>query len=119
MAPSAEWDRLGDGEAFYRRLQLYTLTWSLPGGDLADYIVAGSRNGGPLAMTRDDSKPVLLQDSNALTGTAGKRKRVWVYSSAGSLLENIIVSFVAYTRFHLRYTSLGADSKSETSVGSF
>ena len=93
MAPSAEWDALGTTEAFYTRTQLYTLSWSFPGGDLADYTIVGARNGGPLAITRDDSKPVLFKDNNASsTGNPGKNKRVWVYSSAGILLQSIIVS---------------------------
>jgi hypothetical protein len=98
MPPSAEWDSLGTaGDAFYCRTQLYTLTWSFPGSDLSDYIVAGAPNGGPIALTRDESKPVLLTATAAGDAAAGvpasssKTKRVSVYSSAGILLQSITV----------------------------
>lgn len=95
MPPSAEWDALGNaGDAFYCRTQLYTLAWQFPGSDLSDYIVAGAPNGGPVALTRDESKPVLLTgagDGNAVAPTTGKTKRVSVYSSAGILLQSITV----------------------------
>lgn len=97
MPPSAEWDSLGNaGDAFYCRTQLYTLTWSFPGSDLSDYIVAGAPNGGPIALTRDESKPVLLTAAagDAAAGvpaSSSKTKRVSVYSSAGILLQSITV----------------------------
>lgn len=104
-AHSADWDALGSPgasaaaastDAFYRRTPLYTLSWSFPGSDLSDYIVAGAPYGGPIALTRDDSKPVLLtsNDDNAsaaVPSSSGKTKRVSVYSSAGILLQSITV----------------------------
>lgn len=105
-SPSAEWDTLGNTEAFYRRTLLYSLDLVLPGGgDLSDYLLAGARNGGPLAITRDDSKPVLLKEaasSSSAEGGAGRdsrnRKRVWLYTSAGILIQSIVVStVVVYT----------------------
>ena len=98
---SADWDTLGTSttDAFYRRTPLYTLSWSFPGSDLSDYIVAGAPYGGPIALTRDDSKPVLLTAPNdssnaAVPSSSGKTKRVSVYSSAGVLLQSITVSIV-------------------------
>jgi len=99
MPPSAEWDSLGNtGDAFYCRTQLYTLTWQFPGSDLSDYIVAGAANGGPIALTRDESKPVLLTSAGgdgsggaAVLPSTGKTKRVSVYTSAGVLLQSITV----------------------------
>lgn len=41
---SASWDALG--ETFYRRVELYTMQWHV--ADLSDYIVAGSKWGGPV-----------------------------------------------------------------------
>ena len=94
-SPSAEWDTLGNTEAFYRRTLLYSLDLVLPGGgDLSDYLLAGARNGGPFAITRDDSKPVLLKEASsasAAEGSSRNRKRVWVYTSAGVLIQSIIV----------------------------
>lgn len=96
-SPSAEWDTLGNTEAFYRRTLLYSLDLVLPGGgDLSDYLLAGARNGGPFAITRDDSKPVLLKEASSASAAEGSgsgrnRKRVWVYTSAGILIQSIIV----------------------------
>lgn len=91
-SPSNDWDPLGTSDAFYRRLQLYSLTWTLPGGDLSDFVIAGARNGGPIALTRDESKPVLLRDAGDVANASSKsKKRIWVYSSAGILLHSIIV----------------------------
>lgn len=95
MPPSAEWDSLGNaGEAFYCRTLLYSLTWQFPGSDLSDYILAGAPNGGPIALTRDESKPVLLtaaHDGAPSSASSGKARRVSVYSSAGVLLQSITV----------------------------
>lgn len=91
--PSNDWEPLGTSDAFYRRIQLYSLTWTLPaGGDLSDYVLVGARNGGPIALTRDDSKPVLLRDAaDVFAASSKKKKRIWIYSSAGILLHSIIV----------------------------
>lgn len=106
MPPSADWETLGDGgqgDAFYRRITLYELPWNglLPGGgDLSDYLLVAARNGGPLAITRDDSKPVLLRDSNAAavpapgsssSSSSSKKKRIWVFSASGILLQSLVV----------------------------
>lgn len=95
MPPSAEWDPLGSaGEAFYCRTLLYSLTWQFTGSDLSDYILAGAPNGGPIALTRDESKPVLLTAHDGAPSSSvvsGKAKRVSVYSSAGVLLQSITV----------------------------
>lgn len=90
-SPAADWDTLGDADAFYRKTTLYANSWAVPAGDLADYVIASARNGGPVALTRDDSKPVLLNDSGANPGGV-KKKRVWVYSAAGTLLQSITVN---------------------------
>lgn len=101
-ALSADWDTLGNStDAFYRRTLLYTLSWSFPGSDLSDYIVAGAPYGGPIALTRDESKPVLLTAAAndnaagaAVPASSGKTKRVSVYSSAGILLQSITVGSI-------------------------
>lgn len=110
MALYADWDSLGNDtrDAFYRRTQLYSLSWSFPGSDLSDYILAGAPNGGPIALTRDESKPVLLNPTSsngnagdAIPHSSGKTRRVSVYSSAGILLQSITVGGVSLGLFIL------------------
>lgn len=45
---SSSWEPLGSGQdaAFYRREEVYTMSWS--NVDLSDYIVASARYGGPI-----------------------------------------------------------------------
>lgn len=95
MGPSADWDALGSTEAFYRKTRLYSLTWQLPGGDLSDYIFVAARDGGPVALTRDESKPILVKDSSV---AGGKKKRIWIYSSSGLLLQSIVVRALLFCR---------------------
>lgn len=44
--PTATWEAMQDGNTFYRRQQLYTVTGKLP--NLGDYVVAGCKHGGPI-----------------------------------------------------------------------
>lgn len=106
-AASADWDTLGDSSnAFYRRVIQYgsTESWSaaLPAGvDLADYVVASADNGGPIALTRDDSKPVIVGSGSSATTSesgGGRKKRVWLYTCSGVLLRSIVVSGVQIAR---------------------
>ncbi|KAF9262262.1 vacuolar assembling/sorting protein VPS16 [Marasmius fiardii PR-910] len=76
--PTASWQAMQDGNVFYRRQQLYSLpVGKLP--DLYDYIVAGCRYGGPLALMRDNTKLVALGRSTP----AFAKSQIQVYSSAG------------------------------------
>mmetsp|Transcript_2610 Transcript_2610/g.3810 ORF Transcript_2610/g.3810 Transcript_2610/m.3810 type:complete len:873 (+) Transcript_2610:103-2721(+) len=50
--PSGEWKALGDRQ--YRRHEMYQMAWH--GIDLSKYRVACAPFGGPIALTRDDSK---------------------------------------------------------------
>lgn len=109
---ASEWDTLEGGDSssppvFYRRtLEYDTSAWTssyLPaGGDLSDYILVAAQNGGPVALTRDDSKPVLLSAgalnvNNGLQPTRdagsadGRRKHIWIYTCSGSLIQTIVV----------------------------
>lgn len=47
--PTTSWEPMQDGNVFYRRQQLYSISGKLP--NLNDYIVAGCRYGGPLGLT--------------------------------------------------------------------
>ncbi|KAL0062112.1 Vacuolar protein sorting-associated protein 16 [Marasmius tenuissimus] len=76
--PTASWQAMQDGNVFYRRQQLYSLAaGKLP--DLGDYIVAGCRYGGPLALMRDNTKLVALGRSTP----SFAKSQIQVYSSAG------------------------------------
>ncbi|KAI3608149.1 vacuolar protein sorting vps16 [Moniliophthora roreri] len=75
--PTASWQAMQDGSVFYRKQQLYSLSGKLP--DLGDYIVAGCRYGGPLALMRDNTKLVALGRSTP----SFAKSQLQVYSSAG------------------------------------
>ena len=53
--PSAAWEPLGNDvqAAFYRRQDVYRMQWNV--GNLDDYIVVGSRLGGPIGELGDRS----------------------------------------------------------------
>jgi hypothetical protein len=44
--PTASWQAMQEGNVFYRRQQCYSIPGKLP--ELADYIIAGCRYGGPI-----------------------------------------------------------------------
>ncbi|GAA99834.1 uncharacterized protein L969DRAFT_84183 [Mixia osmundae IAM 14324] len=77
---SSDWELLG--EAYYRRSEVYSLQWPIK--DLSDYIVAGAAAGGPIAIMRDESKPMLL--GKHATG----KPKISIYSSSGGSIETII-----------------------------
>ncbi|EJC99299.1 vacuolar protein sorting-associated protein 16 [Fomitiporia mediterranea MF3/22] len=74
--PTATWQPMQDGNVFYRRLQLYNIQDKLPNVD--DFIIAGCRFGGPIAMMRDSTKMIALGRSIPFA-----KNEVRVYSSAG------------------------------------
>ncbi|KAF8186996.1 Vps16, C-terminal region-domain-containing protein [Mycena galopus ATCC 62051] len=75
--PSSRWQIMQDGRTFYKRQQLYSIPGKLP--NLSDYIVAGCRNGGPIALMRDHTKLVALGRSTpAIT-----KAQIQIYSPAG------------------------------------
>ncbi|KAG1736151.1 Vps16, C-terminal region-domain-containing protein [Suillus paluster] len=75
--PSATWEAVSNGIVFYRRQQLYTLPGKLP--NLSDYLIAGCKNGGPIALMRDTSKLVALGRG----GPPFTKSQIQVYSPAG------------------------------------
>ncbi|KIJ59378.1 hypothetical protein HYDPIDRAFT_118596 [Hydnomerulius pinastri MD-312] len=75
--PTATWEAMPDGNVFYRRLQLYSIPGKLP--DLNDFIIAGCRNGGPIALMRDTSKMIAIGNA----GPAFSKSQIQVYSPAG------------------------------------
>ncbi|GAA5958825.1 hypothetical protein JCM21900_003937 [Sporobolomyces salmonicolor] len=79
---SSSWEPLG--ETYYRRIELYDLADTpLSQLDLDDHIVAAARWGGPVAIMRDERKPVPLAKL-----PIGKPK-IHVYSSAGAVVQTI------------------------------
>ncbi|KAI0370539.1 vacuolar protein sorting-associated protein 16 [Pilatotrama ljubarskyi] len=76
--PTLSWEAMQDGSVFYRRHQLYSIPGKLP-GDLQDFIVAGCRYGGPIALMRDTSKLVALGRG----APAFSKAQIQVYSPAG------------------------------------
>ncbi|EGN92883.1 hypothetical protein SERLA73DRAFT_79230 [Serpula lacrymans var. lacrymans S7.3] len=83
--PTALWDAMQDGNVFYRRQQLYSTTGKLP--DLRDFIIAGCRNGGPIALMRNTARIVAV--TRATPGFA--KAQIQVYSPAGESLMTFSV----------------------------
>ncbi|KZP18145.1 vacuolar protein sorting-associated protein 16 [Athelia psychrophila] len=74
--PTTSWEAMQDGNVFYRRQQLYSIPGKLP--NLEDYIIAGCRYGGPIALMRDTSKIIALGRSAPVM-----KNEVRIYSPAG------------------------------------
>ncbi|GAA5824145.1 hypothetical protein JCM11251_001539 [Rhodosporidiobolus azoricus] len=87
QASTATWQPLGPS-SFYRQIRAYSLhSTPLAQLDLTDYLVASDVNGGPIAVTRDPSKPVLVTDQSRFTRDKGLSVRV--FSAAGRLLQTV------------------------------
>ncbi|GAA5851110.1 hypothetical protein JCM8547_004135 [Rhodosporidiobolus lusitaniae] len=85
---TASWQPLGPS-SFYRSTRAYHLDSSpLSHLDLDDHICTASRAGGPIAVTRDPHKPVLVTDHSTFTREKGAT--VKVFSCAGRLLQTIV-----------------------------
>jgi len=86
-SPTYEWQELSS--RFYHRRELYELSWDV---DLEKHLVAAAGQGGPIAVTRDDRKIVLL-------GKSSTRPVISIYNAAGRKLAHVpwtkgrIVSF--------------------------
>ncbi|KAG9123695.1 hypothetical protein FRC07_014241 [Ceratobasidium sp. 392] len=81
QSPIATWEPVQGGEVFYSTREVYQMLWQL--NDLTDFIIAGARYGGPLALMRDTSKLVAL-GRNTIA-----KPQIIIYSSAGSLINTI------------------------------
>ncbi|PPQ86643.1 hypothetical protein CVT25_006827 [Psilocybe cyanescens] len=75
--PTLAWEAMQEGNVFYRRQQCYSMSGKLP--DLGDYIVAGCRYGGPIALMRDNTKLIALGRSTP----AISKSQIQIYSPAG------------------------------------
>uniref|UniRef100_A0A4W5LH68 Vacuolar protein sorting-associated protein 16 homolog n=1 Tax=Hucho hucho TaxID=62062 RepID=A0A4W5LH68_9TELE len=67
---TANWNPLG--EAFYRKIELYEMGWSLRDG-LKDCLVAAAPYGGPIALLRQPQRP-----------SSSARPQLEIYSSSGT-----------------------------------
>ncbi|KAI0077381.1 vacuolar assembling/sorting protein VPS16 [Panus rudis PR-1116 ss-1] len=83
--PTSSWEAMQDGSVFYRKHSLYSIPGKLP--NLSDFIIAGCRYGGPIALMRDGSKLIALGRST----TAFSKSQIQIYSSAGEGL--LIISW--------------------------
>ncbi|GAA5970464.1 hypothetical protein JCM3765_007628 [Sporobolomyces pararoseus] len=88
---SSTWDLLGGtSTTFYRKVELYSLVESnLASIDLTDYVVVAAKHGGPIAMMRDPSKPVLLASGQEAHSAHADRYKINIYSTAGLLLQTV------------------------------
>jgi len=75
--PTTTWQAMQEGNVFYRRQQCYSIPGKLP--HLGDYIIAGCRYGGPIALMRDHTK--LLSLGRAMPAII--KAQIQVYSPAG------------------------------------
>ncbi|KAG8907134.1 hypothetical protein FRB99_005242 [Tulasnella sp. 403] len=79
--PTASWEAMDDGSVFYRKQEVYTMQWKVK--DLSDYIIAGARYGGCIAILRDPHKVV------AFGANQFSKPTVQIFSSSGELLQTI------------------------------
>ncbi|EJD40200.1 vacuolar protein sorting-associated protein 16 [Auricularia subglabra TFB-10046 SS5] len=82
--PTASWDAMPGGSAFYRKLSVYQMQW--PIRDLSDYIVAGARYGGPLALMRDPTKMVAM---TRMGSSSNAKQPIQIFSSSGDLISTV------------------------------
>ncbi|KAF9530298.1 vacuolar assembling/sorting protein VPS16 [Crepidotus variabilis] len=75
--PTSSWQAMQEGNVFYRKQQCYSIPGKLP--NLSDYIIAGCKYGGPIALMRDHSKLIAL----GRTMPAVTKSQIQVYSPAG------------------------------------
>ncbi|CAG8571415.1 7902_t:CDS:10, partial [Paraglomus occultum] len=76
--PTTDWMQLQD--RFYRKQEIYTMSWKHM--DLSKFMIAGASYGGPIAMIRDDKKVQLLQKQPV-------KPTIYLYTSAGKLMEQL------------------------------
>ena len=85
--PSADWNQLND--RYYRKKELYSMCWK--DVDLFKSILCGASHGGPLAITRDEKK-ILVVNPGSL------RPNIQIYASSGKLLTtfSVIILLMLY-----------------------
>jgi len=103
--PTASWEAMNDGAVFYSKKHFYQMQWNLGlgggGGDLAGYVIAAAKLGGPIGMCSMFEDIVYLHGSAAIMRDNSKlvalgrttfiKPVIQVYSSAGAQLATINV----------------------------
>uniref|UniRef100_A0ABM5GKT5 Vacuolar protein sorting-associated protein 16 homolog n=1 Tax=Pogona vitticeps TaxID=103695 RepID=A0ABM5GKT5_9SAUR len=74
---TANWDPLGEA-AYYRKLHLYSMSWTLK-EDLADCLVAAAPYGGPIALLKNKKEK-----------SPSSRPPLEIYTASGVLLASIL-----------------------------
>ncbi|RSH83220.1 uncharacterized protein EHS24_006887 [Apiotrichum porosum] len=96
ISPTATWDTIEN--VFYRKEDVYQMAWKVP--DLSDYLVAVGKNGGPVALMRDERKFLLLGKHSA-----GKPK-IQVYTSSGRLIATLSWELAPPVLLHFTQSTL-------------
>ncbi|XP_047477267.1 vacuolar protein sorting-associated protein 16 homolog [Penaeus chinensis] len=78
MAFISDWTQIGS-DVFYRKHELYTMEWG-GGINLGDFMVAAASYGGPIALTRDETKFTKTQQSG--------KPIIFVFSSSGRKISS-------------------------------
>jgi hypothetical protein len=93
--PTHSWEAMQGGQVFYRKQQVYAIPAKLP--PLADYVLAGCRNGGPLGAHARvscalcgcaEGVPALMRDNTRLIAVGRAtpifaKSQIQVFSLAG------------------------------------
>ncbi|ETE57233.1 Vacuolar protein sorting-associated protein 16-like protein [Ophiophagus hannah] len=74
---TANWDPLGES-AYYRKLELYSMSWNLK-EDLREYLVAAAPYGGPIALMRHKKEK-----------SPSSRPVLEIYSASGIQLASVV-----------------------------
>jgi hypothetical protein len=88
MSVSSEWIKLGDSRngnpVYYKKKEIYHLDWKI---NLEDYIIAVAKFGGPLALTKDPNKALIVTNSEDAI------PYIFIYSASGLLISKFVVNF--------------------------
>jgi vacuolar protein sorting-associated protein 16 len=87
MSVAASWIKVGTtgNQSYYTKNEIYEINWQLNDLDFDDYVVAVAPNGGPIAMTQDSMKALLV------TSIEDTLPFIYIYTSAGVLISKFIV----------------------------
>lgn len=87
---SKDWVQLGKGKTsqgkpvYYRKKEIYEMAWTDHDLNLSEYMIAASKFGGPLALTRDARKALRV------TSHIDSKPFIFIYSSSGILLSKFM-----------------------------
>lgn len=94
MSVSSEWIKLGDSRngapVYYKKKEIYQMGWKKDKLNIEDYLIAVSKHGGPIAITKDPNKALIVQTNEDTI------PYVFIYSSAGQLISKFVVNFLIF-----------------------